>query len=41
MSQATPTRRKRASVEGALRPLFTFPDDGKTNKSIVMPGPNF
>lgn len=41
MSQATPTRRKRASLEGARRPLFIFTDDGKTNKSIVMPDPNF
>ena len=28
-------------MEGAIRPLFIFTDDGKTNKSIVMPNPNF
>ena len=28
-------------MEGALRPLFIFQDNGKTNKSIAMPDPNF
>ena len=28
-------------MEGAIRPLFIFQDDDKTNKSIVMPDPNF
>ena len=36
-----PHEEKTNKLGRTLRPLFIFTEDGKTNKSIVMPDPNF
>ena len=36
-----PHEEKTNKLGRTLRPLFIFQDNGKTNKSIVMPDPNF